>query len=85
MLNKCANPSCSTQLVYLREGKIFMMESSSSLRETKAVPQSPEKARRVEHYWLCGPCSAEMTLAYDRQRGIQIVPKTFRSLRAAAS
>ena len=85
MLSKCANPSCSTQLVYLREGKIFMMESSSLLRETKAVPQSPQKPSRVEHYWLCGPCSAEMTLAYDRQRGVQIVPKKFGTLRAAAS
>ncbi len=27
MLAKCANPTCSTPLVYLREGKIFMVES----------------------------------------------------------
>src|SRR5262249_36206085 len=30
MLAKCANPSCSTPLVYPREGKIFMVESPQS-------------------------------------------------------
>ena len=85
MLSKCANPSCSTPLVYLREGKIFMMEAPSMPRVAKPAPQSSKTPSRIEHYWLCGPCSAEMTLAYDRQRGVQIVPKKFRALRAAAS
>jgi hypothetical protein len=43
----------------------------------------------VEHFWLCGPCSGEMTLTYDRQRGVEIVRKTVASApltrRAAAS
>jgi hypothetical protein len=32
MLAKCANSSCSTPLVYLREGKIFMVEPISAQR-----------------------------------------------------
>src|SRR5215467_13550010 len=66
MLSKCANPSCSTPLVYLREGKIFMMVTPSRLAEAP-TPKLPKEPSRIEHYWLCGPCSAEMTLAYDRQ------------------
>jgi hypothetical protein len=90
MLAKCANPSCSTPLVYLREGKIFMVESAhSSLNLVSPLPTKPKSVNRVEHFWLCGPCSSEMTLTYDRQRGIEIVRKEVGkaplSLRAAAS
>ena len=83
MLSKCANPSCSTQLVYLREGKIFMMDADLQT----VVPTSGKKkaARRVEHFWLCGPCSAQFTLAYDRERGVQLLAKGSRTFQAAAS
>ena len=83
MLAKCANPSCSTELVYLREGKIFMVEAPA--QQQKAEPSSKAKSgNRVEHFWLCGPCSAQMTLAYDLQSGVQVVPKKFRALAAAS-
>ena len=86
MLSKCANPSCSTPLVYLREGKIFMVEAPSQLEKAEPPP-SPDKsksANRVEHFWLCGPCSLQMTLAYDRQNGVQVIPKKLRMLAAAS-
>jgi hypothetical protein len=77
MLAKCANPSCSTPLVYLREGKIFMVESPQPQFEVLTpAPAKPKAANRVEHFWLCGPCAGEMTLTYDRQRGVEIVRKT---------
>jgi hypothetical protein len=90
MLAKCANPSCSTPLVYLREGKIFMVESPQSpLQLLGATPTKAKAANHVEHFWLCGPCASEMTLTYDRQRGVEIVRKeagkVTLSLRAAAS
>jgi hypothetical protein len=90
MLAKCANPSCSTPLVYLREGKIFMVESPQSPFDLLgATPIKPKAANHVEHFWLCGPCSCDMTLTYDRERGVEIVRKVAGkvplSLRAAAS
>ncbi len=91
MLAKCANPSCSTPLVYLREGKIFMVESQQQPRVelVSAAPTKRKPASRVEHFWLCGPCSGEMTLTYDRQRGVEIVRKAvgkaLLTRRAAAS
>jgi len=90
MLAKCANPSCSTPLVYLREGKIFMVESPQSRTDKDDVIVLRAKSpNRVEHFWLCGPCAAHMTLTYDRQRGIEVVSKgeskAPRSFRAAAS
>jgi len=85
MLSKCANPSCSTQLVYLREGKVFRMEKSSQ-PEAAAQTQEPrpKNVRRVEHFWLCGPCSANLTLASDSQHGVKVIPKAFRALAAAS-
>jgi len=88
MLAKCANPACSTPLLYLREGKIFMVEAPQS-HLLNASPTKVKPSNRVEHFWLCGPCSGEMTLTYDRQRGVEIVRKTVASApltrRAAAS
>ena len=43
MLAKCANPTCSTPLVYLREGKIFMVESPQPQFELlNTVPAKPK-------------------------------------------
>lgn len=76
MLSKCANPRCSTPLVYLREGKIFMMEQAPAPQPVSAQGQVRNApVPRVEHFWLCGPCSAEMTLIYDQKSGVTVVPK----------
>ena len=85
MLSKCANPSCSTALVYLREGKIFMMEHSQQpqVRPEGPVLVKPQSLHHVEHFWLCGPCSTEMTLICDG--GVKVMPKVKRLARAVAS
>ena len=87
MLSKCANPACSTQLIYLRQGKIFVMEHApeTAARSERSSQAKPKPAQRVEHFWLCGPCSSEMTLTYDRQSGVRIIPKDRKLARAAAS
>jgi hypothetical protein len=87
MLAKCANPSCLTPLVYLREGKIFMIEAplQSPLTLVGSEPARLKPPNRVEHFWLCGPCSSRMTLTFDQQQGVQVVQKPLRSLRAIAS
>jgi hypothetical protein len=73
MLAKCANPICSTPLVYLREGKIFMVESPQP--QIALLGPISKASKRVEHFWLCGPCSSDLTLTYDLQRGVEIVHK----------
>jgi len=84
MLSKCANPSCSTPLVYLREGKIFMMENGGQPQVRAEGPLLVKPGNRVEHFWLCGPCSVEMTITYDSEHGVIVVPKSH-ARRAAAS
>ena len=81
MLSKCANPDCTTTLHYLREGKVFKIESDTPFLVGEKKPM-----RRVEHFWLCGPCSGTMTLINDPDYGIQLVRKgSLMMKRAAAS
>ena len=84
MLSKCANPSCSTPLVYLREGKVFMVENSAQTGNAVKIKETPP-IKRVEHFWLCGPCSANLTLTYDGQQGVKVIPKKLQKLRVLAA
>ncbi len=80
MLSKCANPACETTLHYLRDGKVFQVEMS------RPVPIDQRKPlRRVEHFWLCGPCSETQTLTFDQEYGVRVQPKQPLYRRAAAS
>jgi hypothetical protein len=83
MLSKCANPECSTALQYLREGKVFKIESEA---DGPFVVGSPKPVRRVEHFWLCGPCAEKMTLVYDKAAAaICVAAKPVMAMRQAAS
>ena len=75
MLSKCANAECSTQFRRLRDGKLFQVQSPY-LRghASEASEQNRRPARNVEHYWLCNDCSRRLTLAFDPEGGMIMVP-----------
>ncbi|HVH87151.1 MAG TPA: hypothetical protein VM912_10520 [Terriglobales bacterium] len=96
MVSKCANPGCSTPFHYLREGKIFRVEveitpsvtseETIELTDGSKVPfliAARKPGRKVEHFWLCGPCSQTMNLLFDKDTGINVLPK--RPVRMAAA
>lgn len=81
MLAKCANPSCDTPFLYLRDGKLYQMEVEAETRpsgpeaEEKPGPAGDRKAlRRLEFFWLCGRCAPLMTLAFNRRQGVVVIP-----------
>ncbi len=78
MLAKCVNPDCSKPLRYLRDGKIFHIDRAAS------VPEAGKQSHNVEHFWLCGDCCQEMTVRFDPQAGVQVVPRGGRSATRAA-
>ncbi len=84
MLSKCANPACSKPFRYLRDGKLFEIDSRQTARAG-----DKKQVCRVEFYWLCGECSAELTVIDDQEKGVITVPlpqaKPFLIRRAAAS
>jgi hypothetical protein len=68
----------------LRDGKVFQVEMS------RPVPIDHRKPlRRVEHFWLCGPCSETQTLTYDQEFGVRVSakqqPRTQALMRRAAA
>ncbi|MCI0350679.1 MAG: hypothetical protein L0Z53_14745 [Acidobacteriales bacterium] len=84
MVSKCANPECPVPFQYFREGKLFRIEAG---RVTSAGPTlvSGKRPQSVEHYWLCGACSARLTLTYDRDKGVVITPLVRAAVRRAAA
>ena len=73
MLHKCANPACGVPFRSLREGKLFLAETSPS--DLKPVfSGNRRKPRRREHFWLCDVCCARFTLRFDTNLGMLTVP-----------
>ena len=87
MLSKCANPACATPFHYLRDGKLFQIDTSLSSPQGMG-PQlvaEPQQPHRVEFFWLCAACSSTMTLAYQRGKGVVMVPLPGAAARHAAA
>jgi hypothetical protein len=98
MVSKCANPACSTPFHYLREGKIFKLEveitppvtleETVELADGSKVPflvATRKPARKLEHFWLCGPCAQTMNLIFDKDNGVVVMPKRHSRVAAAAA
>jgi hypothetical protein len=67
MVSQCANPECSCELHYLRDGKIYLFDLSAQCG-----------GRRREYFWLCGKCSKTMVLARLNQWEIQVLLQSHR-------
>lgn len=66
MVSHCANPGCRVPFLYLRDGRLF------------AVPQKNSPAR-IEYFWLCGDCAAEMELEFGQSNPVPtVVPRSDR-------
>jgi len=85
MIAKCANPVCSAPFHYLREGKVFRMEfdPNGSLPKPKLAGSNP--VRKIEHFWLCGPCSTTLTLVMNQGKVETVSIEPAVMTRAAAS
>lgn len=53
MVNACYNSECNKELRYLREGRVV-----------RIVHDDGDQAR-VEHFWLCGPCSRAYEFIFE--------------------
>jgi hypothetical protein len=63
MVSKCANPQCGAAFLYLHQGKLFRMETDAGPHQDPVDPQTRKPVRRLEYFWLCDDCAAQMTLA----------------------
>jgi hypothetical protein len=60
VLSKCANPACLSRLHYLREGRIFKIETSPV-----ASDRSPSSTRKIEYFWLCARCVKSLEVVVE--------------------
>lgn len=77
MLSHCANSQCSKPFLRLREGRLFLVETSSAqlARLTKrGAPPERKAPKRVEHFWLCDQCASLWTLVPHSVHAIALVP-----------
>jgi hypothetical protein len=70
MVSNCANPDCSKPLLYLRDGRIYVFDTTAG-----AIGSDGKHQRRLEHYWLCGACAKTLVLVRDTQGSIHILSK----------
>jgi hypothetical protein len=73
MVHQCANPSCGKPLHYLREGRIFVFDLPDP---DVPVPAPGGRAHRLQHFWLCGPCSETMVMEQTREMQIRVAVKS---------
>jgi hypothetical protein len=65
MVAACANPACSVPFRE-EEGVLFRLETDPA--------EQSSNLSLTEYFWLCGGCSAQMTLRLDGDRGVRIAP-----------
>jgi hypothetical protein len=77
MLAKCANPACGTKFLYLREGKLYLIDvkGGSIGYRSSADPRQVDRAIPIEYFWLFSSCCRVMTIEIDRRHEIRVVRK----------
>jgi hypothetical protein len=72
---QCANPQCSRELLYLREGRIKLLELESNADD----PFRPDDGSFAmnclpsKYFWLCGECAEIYTLKRWTTSGLVLV------------
>jgi hypothetical protein len=72
MVSKCANPNCKAQFRYLKEGKLFQVETAKLAKSGDRGDKKPP--HKIENFWLCDKCSVTLTVAIERHKGVVVVP-----------
>ena len=54
---QCANPQCSKELLYLREGTLNLLEMDSDDQIRSDVGAFAMRSVPSKYFWLCGECT----------------------------
>jgi hypothetical protein len=87
MVAKCANPGCSAPFLYMRQGKLFRVETPATHDNTAAAdePTFGRPARHLEFFWLCDDCAPLMTITVRPGQGVVVHPIEQAAMAAALS
>ncbi len=71
MVQKCANPGCSSRFRSLRQGRVFVKEV-----ESNPDGSNKRRLRHLEYFWLCDSCCRSMTVIAEKGNGVRVAPLT---------
>jgi hypothetical protein len=69
MVQKCANPACSSPFRSLRKGRVFVKEV-----ESNSDGSNKGRSRHLEYFWLCDSCCRRMTVIAEKGNGARVAP-----------
>ncbi len=77
MLAHCVNPDCGVALRSFSEGRLFQFEVVSisvAASDETGLPFDEKPKRQTSHFWLCGNCSAQMSIRMEPALGLKLIP-----------
>lgn len=77
MLNTCANPNCREPFRYLRDGKLFRLQTD--------VKGSSSEISNPQYFWLCFRCAKTMSLRLTGDGEVVVTHTPQQSDKAATS
>jgi hypothetical protein len=71
----CANPHCSKELLYLREGRAELIELEPGSRDREWTDEGgfPVKSAPSKFFWLCGDCAEKLIIKRWTPSGLLLV------------
>jgi hypothetical protein len=71
----CANPLCSKELLYLREGRAELIDLEPCARDRKWTDEGgfPVKSAPSKFFWLCGDCAKKLIIKRWTPSGLLLV------------
>jgi hypothetical protein len=72
---QCANPQCSKELLYLREGSLQLLEFESDCDDRSRQDDGAfaMKPLRSKFFWLCGQCAKTLIVKRWTTSGLVVV------------
>jgi hypothetical protein len=73
----CANPHCSKELLYLREGGAALIELELGSRDREWTDEGgfPVRSTPSKFFWLCGDCTKKLIIKRWTPSGLLLVPR----------
>ena len=73
MTAKCVNPACGTPFRYLRGGKLFLVDSPTTIEDLPQIGSMSNTARFSEFFWLCEQCCHSLRIVVEKSGEIMLV------------
>ncbi len=76
MIQKCANPKCDVEFLYVSRGRLFSFELRHPAVPCRDVPPAiceRKPSHATIHFWLCENCSSKLSLHFTMETGLSVV------------